>query len=116
MAAISSSNIWPPAGYWTAFTGLYAGLFAQKYMGYYQLSSYNTSMCAAICNQFDACLGFNIYFERTPVYIPDSKCRNPTAQAAVTCALWGSEVDSSTALNIGQYKIDFMVVIQGVSV
>lgn len=113
MAALSAAEWYPPAGYNTSFTGQFAGLFAPNYLGYQQLSSYNTSACAAYCNARSDCNAFNIYFERTPVYIPDDACPNPNAAATITCALYGSFVDASTANNIGQYRKDFMVVIQG---
>ncbi|THZ73529.1 hypothetical protein D6C84_09655 [Aureobasidium pullulans] len=113
LAALSAAQWYPPAGYSTSFTGQFGGLFAPNYLGYQQLSSYNTSACAAYCNARADCNAFNIYFERTPVFIPDDSCPSPNAAATITCALYGSSVDASTATNIGQYRKDFMVVIQG---
>ncbi|THV69105.1 hypothetical protein D6D28_06141 [Aureobasidium pullulans] len=113
LAALSAAQWYPPAGYSTSFTGQFGGLFAPNYLGYQQLSSYNTSACAAYCNARSDCNAFNIYFERTPVFIPDDSCPSPNAAATITCALYGSSVDASTATNIGQYRKDFMVVIQG---
>lgn len=111
LTAFSPANIIPPAGYSTSFTNRVGGLFSTNYVGYVQLPAYNTSLCAFYCNRDDRCNAFNIYFERTPVFVPNQLCPNPNPQAAVTCALWGDYVDASTANNIGQYKNDFMVVI-----
>ena len=116
LAAQAIANVWPPAGFYTSFTSAFAGLFAPSYLGYVQLSSYDTSACGNICLAWSGCKAFNIYFQRTPSYVPNNvTCKNPSAKTAVTCALYGSYVDGSTALNIGQYQADFMVVIQGVS-
>jgi hypothetical protein len=113
MAAFSAGKVYPPAGYSTSFTGKFAGLIAPNYLGYQQLSSYSPDACAAYCNARAGCKAFNIYFERTPSFIPDNACPNPTAASTITCALYGSYIDASTATNIGQYRKDFMVVIQG---
>ncbi|KAG9713078.1 hypothetical protein KCU73_g16637, partial [Aureobasidium melanogenum] len=113
LAGLAAAQWYPPAGYSTSFTTQLAGLFAPNYLGYQQLSSYNTSACAAYCNARSDCNAFNIYIQRTPTFIPDDSCPNPTAGASITCALYGSAVDASQATNIGQYREDFMVVIQG---
>ncbi|KAG9665177.1 hypothetical protein KCU64_g169, partial [Aureobasidium melanogenum] len=113
LAGLAAAQWYPPAGYSTSFTTQLAGLFAPNYLGYQQLSSYDTSACAAYCNARSDCNAFNIYIQRTPTFIPDDSCPNPTAGASITCALYGSAVDASQATNIGRYRKDFMVVIQG---
>ncbi|KAG9856299.1 hypothetical protein KCU98_g1503, partial [Aureobasidium melanogenum] len=113
LAGLAAAQWYPPAGYSTSFTTQLAGLFAPNYLGYQQLSSYDTSACAAYCNARSDCNAFNIYIQRTPTFIPDDSCPNPTAGASITCALYGNAVDASQATNIGQYRKDFMVVIQG---
>lgn len=113
LAGLAAAQWYPPAGYSTSFTSQLAGLFAPNYLGYQQLSSYDTSACAAYCNARSDCNAFNIYIQRTPAFIPDDSCPNPTAAAQITCALYGSPVEASQATNIGQYRKDFMVVIQG---
>ncbi|PNS14701.1 hypothetical protein CAC42_1723 [Sphaceloma murrayae] len=102
-----------PANYVTSFTNEYGSLFNNAYLGYYQLPTYNTSACAAICDGVSACAGFNIYFERNPIIKPGADCRNPAAATSVRCALWGNAVNATQAKNIGQWRTDFMVVIQG---
>lgn len=113
LAGLAAAQWYPPAGYSTSFTSQLAGLFAPNYLGYQQLSSYDTSACAAYCNARSDCNAFNIYIQRTPTFIPDDSCPNPSAAAQITCALYGSPVSASQATNIGQYRKDFMVVIQG---
>ena len=113
LAGLASAQWYPPAGYSTSFTSQLAGLFAPNYLGYQQLSSYDTAACAAYCNARSDCKAFNIYIQRTPTFIPDDSCPNPSAAAQITCALYGSPLSASQATNIGQYRKDFMVVIQG---
>ncbi|KAI4726289.1 hypothetical protein E4T49_05916 [Aureobasidium sp. EXF-10728] len=113
LAGLAAAQWYPPAGYSTSFTGQLAGLFAPNYLGYQQLSSYSPSACAAYCNARSDCNAFNIYIQRTPTFIPDDSCPNPSGAAQITCALYGTYVSSSQATNIGQYRKDFMVVIQG---
>lgn len=113
LAGLASARSYPPAGYSTSFTNQLAGLFAPNYLGYYQLSSYDTNACATYCNARSDCNAFNIYIQRTPTFIPDDLCPNPSGAASITCALYGSPLSASQATNIGQYRKDFMVVIQG---
>ncbi|KAI5272129.1 hypothetical protein E4T47_04511 [Aureobasidium subglaciale] len=113
MAGLASAQYYPTAGYSTSFTGQLAGVSSPSYLGYQQLSSYDTRACAAYCDARSDCNAFNIYMQRTPSFIPDSNCPDPSAGTSITCALFGSYIDSSMATNIGQYRKDFMVVIQG---
>jgi len=113
LAGLAAAKSYPPAGYSTSFTNQLAGVSAPNYLGYQQLSSYDTNACAAYCNARSDCSAFNIYIQRTPTFIPDDACPNPSAAAQITCALYGSPLSASQATNIGQYRKDFMVVIQG---
>ncbi|KAL1301935.1 hypothetical protein AAFC00_002394 [Neodothiora populina] len=111
---IAAGQWYPPPGYSTSFTGAFAANSAPvQYVGYRQLSSYDPSACAALCDAANGCSAFNIYYERDPVYVPNDQCTKPTAAVSVTCALWGGNIDQSSATNIGQYRKDFMVIIQG---
>ncbi|KAF2227708.1 hypothetical protein BDZ85DRAFT_178218, partial [Elsinoe ampelina] len=102
-----------PAGYTTNFTNQYGSLFANNYITYTQLPTYNISQCAAFCDATSGCQAFNIYFERDPIQDPGSACPNPTSSTMVRCALWGSQVSAAQAGNIGEWRTDFMVVVQG---
>ncbi|KAI5204513.1 hypothetical protein E4T39_03600 [Aureobasidium subglaciale] len=113
MAGLASAQYYPTAGYSTSFTSQLAGVSSPSYLGYQQLSSYDPRACAAYCNARSDCNAFNIYMQRTPSFIPDNNCPDPSAGTSITCALFGSYIDSSMATNIGQYRKDFMVVIQG---
>lgn len=115
LAAFSPANAYPPAGYSTSFIGKAAGLFSTNYVGYVQLPSYDTRLCASYCNANSDCVAFNIYAERSPKWIANPLCNNPPPLTGITCALWGDPIDDSTATNFGQYKIDFMVVITAVN-
>lgn len=111
---ISSASSWlPPAGYSTSFIGQFGAVSTTNYMGFFQLSSYNTSQCAAYCSAASGCQGFNIYHERAPVYDPSVPCADSTAQVSINCALWGSPVYAANATNYGQMRNAFYVVITG---
>lgn len=102
-----------PAGYSTAFTNAYGSIVASNYLGFYPLSAYDPSACANICNGVAACQAFNIYYERTPSLTPGTSCRNPSAASEVRCTLYGSKLDVSQTTNVGSWRFDFMVVVQG---
>lgn len=108
-----SLNGLAPAGVTQQFSQQYGSLLANNYLGYYQLSSYNVSRCTALCTSYSSCTAFNIYFERDPVVDPGVGCRNPSAGVSVRCALWGSTISAAQATNIGEWRTDFMVVVQG---
>lgn len=75
------------------------------------LSTYNASECADICTRTLGCQAFNLYFERGPSKVPGPDCRNPPALVIPFCALWGGPVSTGNALNEGQYREQFHVVI-----
>jgi len=115
MNAKAFAQVIPPAGYTTSFLNTSAALFSTNYIGYRQVAAYDPALCAAHCDSVPVCNAFNIYYERTPVWVPNDNCNDPASLAAVSCALWGDYVYLPTAQNKGQYKNDFMVTIAGVS-
>ncbi|KAF3040028.1 hypothetical protein E8E11_005906 [Didymella keratinophila] len=86
---------------------------ANGYLGYYVLSSYNTSECAQRCTDTIGCQAFNVYFERDPSLVPGPDCQNPPALLTTKCALWGGPISAGNALNAGQYRQLFHVVMSG---
>ncbi|PNS15274.1 hypothetical protein CAC42_8275 [Sphaceloma murrayae] len=102
----------PPPGYTANFTNAFGSIFAPDYLSYYQLSSYDVSACSALCDKIPSCQSFNIYFERDPVLDPGPNCANPTAGVTVRCAMYGSQIVASQAQNVGEWRSQFMVVIQ----
>ncbi|KAI9664642.1 MAG: hypothetical protein M1821_006088 [Bathelium mastoideum] len=101
-----------PAGYVNTFRNLNASVEANSYLGYYDLTSYDTHTCAKYCDDTTLCTAFDIYAERDPSVNPTAGvCPNPDAITNYKCALWGSGIDAAAATNYGQYRIDFHVVI-----
>lgn len=82
-------------------------------MGYYTLTSYSPNACANYCNQATGCQAFNIYFERDPTLNPADACPNPASTTNIKCTLYGSQINSASATNMGQYRDQFHVVIAG---
>jgi len=113
LATVSRNALSYPAGYTNSFTNAYGSLFANNYMDAFDLSSYNASACAAYCNSEPGCVAFNLYFERQPSVWPADQCSNPSAMTGIRCALWGSQINAAQAQNVGQWRTNFMVVIQG---
>jgi hypothetical protein len=103
-----------PQGYSTAFAGANGSTQAlYGYMGYEQVTTYNTSYCAAQCNAKAGCASFNIYFERDPSVDPTDDCQNPASVRVAKCAYYSSIIDVSTATNQGQWRENFQVAITG---
>lgn len=111
----TASSVNPPAGYTKSFLNAFGSVTADEYIGYYQLSSFSVKDCAAICTDVgDSCQAFNIYYERNPTVDPDIKsCPNPKSATSVRCALWGSKINATQAVNIGQWRASFMTVVSG---
>ncbi|KAI4854238.1 hypothetical protein E4T44_00300 [Aureobasidium sp. EXF-8845] len=104
----------PPTGYTEAFKNSNASNNALGYLGFSLMSSYDTSVCAARCDKVNGCLAINIYFERDPSVDPnDASCVDPTSYTQIKCVYWGGPVTLSNALNFGQYRNKFHVVIAG---
>lgn len=114
LSGLALAQAAPPAGYSTSFVdGLASIQGAGTYYGNNELSSYNITQCAEICNQNSNCNAFNIYFQRNPVYTPMNNCTNPPAVAQIQCVLWGNYVDTSQLTNVGQWRESFAVVLSG---
>ncbi|KAF6234104.1 hypothetical protein HO173_007523 [Letharia columbiana] len=109
----ASSAVTPP-GYAQSFVNLQAATTTSNYLTYYDLQSYDPSVCKAKCDAVTGCTAFNLYFERDPSVLPDaSACPNPSSFTNVKCSLWGTALTSATATNSGQYRASFHVVIAG---
>ncbi|KAG9943102.1 glycoside hydrolase, partial [Aureobasidium melanogenum] len=103
-----------PAGYINTFTNLQASNNAYGYMGYQLLRTYDTQLCSQKCDKINGCLSFNIYYERDPSVDPnDASCASPSSVVQIKCVFWGGPVLKSNALNAGQWRSEFQVVIAG---
>lgn len=105
------------AGTVSGFTWMWSGYMMQTqtrgFLGVYQLSSYNVSTCAAYCNSVPYCNGFNIFYERNPSLQPAAACPNPAPIASIRCTLWDNGIDIYSAVNYGQWRAAFPVVVAG---
>lgn len=111
--ASSASGAPTPSGYTNTFTNLQASVNAYGYMGYTALDTYDTALCATKCSQMDGCYGFNIFFERDPSVEAGTGCMDPPSTTVIKCSFWGGYVAAENALNTGQWRSDFHVVIAG---
>jgi hypothetical protein len=104
-----------PDGYQKTFTNLRASNNANGYLGYTTLPRYDVTACSKRCNAISGCQAFNIYFERDPKVEPASGdyCRNPPSTTNIKCAFWGGPVTEDNAVNTGQWRKDFQIVIAG---
>ncbi|KAF2468768.1 uncharacterized protein BDR25DRAFT_304752 [Lindgomyces ingoldianus] len=102
-----------PPGYRQTFGNLQASCNAQGYLGYASMRSYNPTMCAAFCNKTLGCQSFNIYYERDPTLNPGPGCLNPASTTFIKCVLWAGQVNAANAVNTGQWRANFQVVIAG---
>ncbi|KAM0154558.1 hypothetical protein ACHAQE_005995 [Botrytis cinerea] len=102
-----------PPGFTRSFVNLNASNNALKYMGFTQLPTYDTNNCASKCSDIAGCNAFNIYFERDPSVDPGASCTNPSSMTNVKCVFWGGAIDAKTAVNDGQWRSTFRVVIAG---
>ncbi|KAI7355674.1 glycoside hydrolase [Hortaea werneckii] len=111
--ASAAAGALPPSGYSQTFSNLQASNNAYGYMGYTTLQSYNPQQCASKCNAITGCVAINIYFERDPTVEPAAGCPNPASTTNIKCVFWGGPVTKENALNTGQYRNQFQVVIAG---
>ncbi|KAH6638633.1 hypothetical protein BKA67DRAFT_145494 [Truncatella angustata] len=105
-----------PSGYASTFTDLNAAVNANSYMGLYTLQSYDVATCAAKCDSTSLCTAFNIYVERDPQFNPDQCSCTGNDVPSITnfkCTLWGSGVQPGAAVNTGETRSGFSVVITG---
>lgn len=109
-----AKNAAAPKGYEATFRDLDATVNANSYMGLHTLKSYDVQACADFCDGTDLCTSFNIYIERDPAWEPAKcSCPNPTGITNYKCTLWGSGVEAAAAVNKGQWRGDFEVVVTG---
>ncbi|GKT46303.1 uncharacterized protein ColSpa_06484 [Colletotrichum spaethianum] len=103
-----------PTGYASTFKDLNASVNANSYLGLYTLKSYDVAQCASLCDSTNLCTGINIYVERDPSINPAGcSCTNPASISNYKCTLWGSGVDKAAAVNYGEWRDGFQVVIAG---
>lgn len=118
-----------PAGYVNKFKNLKGSNNAVAYLGYKTLDTYDTQDCADSCTATQGCSAFNIckrysskhkfpltppiVFERDPSLVPANSCNNPASTTVIKCVRWGSPLTAETAVNTGQWRSDFHVVIAG---
>jgi hypothetical protein len=75
------------------------------------MQSYDVQFCADKCSKTLGCQGFNTYFERSPSKAPAAGCQDPPGSANPFCVLWGGPVSKDNALNGGQWREKYHVVI-----
>ena len=102
-----------PQGYQRSFTNLQGSVNGKVYLGLYTLASYDTAQCSANCDATAGCAGFNLFFERDPTINPAPACPCPSSFTNAKCTLWGAGVTAAMAVNTGQYREQFVVVITG---
>ncbi|KAH9835104.1 putative carbohydrate-binding -like protein [Teratosphaeria destructans] len=114
-AFASAANTAPtPPLYWQTYANLNGSQLATPsttYLGYHEIPSYDPATCAALCDATAGCVGVNLYFERDPRVVPAAACPDPEARTAVKCALWGSPVSAAQAVNYGQWRESFHVLV-----
>ncbi|KAI9891390.1 MAG: hypothetical protein M1814_002709 [Vezdaea aestivalis] len=99
--------------YTKVFNNLQASINQDGFLRLKTLDSYDVSACAALCDSTTKCQAFNIYVERDPSLAPADACPDPAAVTNVKCTLYGLPIAAATALNKGQYRRQFQVVIAG---
>ncbi|KAI4140816.1 MAG: hypothetical protein L6R39_005649 [Caloplaca ligustica] len=109
----TATNAPTPQGYQRSFVDLSASVNANTYMGLYTFKTYDTIKCQQLCDAANLCTAFNIYFERDPTLAPAEACPNPASFTNIKCTLWGSGVTTEAAVNKGQWRRAFHVVIAG---
>lgn len=85
------------------------------FLGPHLLEHYDPYECARFCDYLPTCASFNLYFERDPVHKPNSTagCPNPPSTTNINCVLWHSRLEADEAINVGEVREDFQVVITG---
>ncbi|KUJ11847.1 uncharacterized protein LY89DRAFT_653320 [Mollisia scopiformis] len=110
----TATNAATPQGYTQSFVNLQGSSQTVSWLGYTTLSSYDTVACASYCDQLDGCQAFNIYYERDPTEDPNAtSCPNPPSLTNIKCSRWGVQITADTAVNTGQNRDSFQVVIAG---
>ncbi|KAH9833950.1 hypothetical protein Tdes44962_MAKER08706 [Teratosphaeria destructans] len=83
------------------------------YLTFTTLPYYDVTSCAKFCDSTKGCKSFNIYFERSPKTPPTDGCTNPPSITTIKCAVYNKPITKASATNVGQYQLDFHVVIAG---
>lgn len=85
------------------------------FLGTHILEHYDADECARFCDNMPTCASFNLYFERDPIYEPNrtAGCPNPPSTTNINCVLWHSHLEANEAINFGEVREDFQVVITG---
>jgi hypothetical protein len=121
MASLSR-NATTPTNYTLAFTSRRASYTGVKYLGHFELESYDPANCSSRCDDWGittdsghtgTCRAINIYFECAPSLQSSEECENPPGRTLIKCALWGSEVREKGLTNRGYKEGEFQVVITG---
>ncbi|KAH7020777.1 uncharacterized protein B0I36DRAFT_367260 [Microdochium trichocladiopsis] len=102
-----------PSGYAQTFSNLQGSVSSTNYVTYTTMDVYDPSACAAKCDADFGCNGFNLFFERDPVLAPGDACPNPSSTTTIKCVLWGGPVVAANAVNTGEHRVQFHVVIAG---
>ncbi|THV66682.1 hypothetical protein D6D17_03159 [Aureobasidium pullulans] len=103
-----------PTGYNMAFVNQQASNNAFGYLGFDTLDTYDVATCASRCSAKNGCVSINIYFERDPSVDPNAaSCSNPASVTMIKCVYWGGPVSQDNAVNTGQTRGSFSVVIAG---
>ncbi|KAJ9669687.1 hypothetical protein H2201_000071 [Coniosporium apollinis] len=103
----------PRSPYKRTFVNKDGSTHQNGYLGLHTLSEYSPHLCEAKCDQKEGCVSFNIFFERNPKYTPNSECPNPPSTTNIKCTLWGFPIAAGSAVNKGQTRQQFKVVIAG---
>ncbi|KAF7940205.1 uncharacterized protein EAE98_000332 [Botrytis deweyae] len=117
-----------PAGYTQSFQNLKASNNAYGYMGFTTLETYDSELCALKCSASNGCMAFNICeltclvrkstgrviaVTRDPSVEPGAACEDPPSVTMIKCVFWGGPVSTENAVNSGQHRDKFQVVIAG---
>ncbi|KAH6875981.1 hypothetical protein BKA58DRAFT_419389 [Alternaria rosae] len=111
----AASSAVTPAGYVQAYSNLLTTYDEpSQFVHYVTMDSYDVARCAAECDNDAKCNAFTIFFERQPANAPHGvHCPNPESTTHIKCDLWSGTILPSIAINEGQTREDFHVVMAG---
>ncbi|KAI4696119.1 uncharacterized protein J4E88_000291 [Alternaria novae-zelandiae] len=110
----ASSAVTPP-GYVQSYSNLLTTYDEpSQFVHYMTMDSYDVDLCAAECDNDAKCNAFTIFFERQPAHAPHGiHCPNPESTTYIKCDLWSGTILPNIAINEGQTREDFHVVMAG---
>jgi len=113
--ASAANKAQTPSGCQQTFANQQASNNANGYLGYTTLPTYDVASCSKKCDTIVGCQAFIIYFERDPKVEPGSgdNCDNPPSTTNIKCSFWGGPVTKDNAVNTGQWRKNFQIVIAG---